>query len=164
VFHAALEDNKHRLKRRMTKLFGTDPWPSNLYFAFQMRKLADGGLDQIKRWIREAGHPRLIIIDTLKMVRAPARKNQSYYEADYESVMELRDLAAQHGIGIIVAHHLRKAEADDPFDTVSGTLGLTDAVDTIMLLYREANGVILSVCRSLAAPSLGAVAGTGAGR
>src|SRR5262249_23971285 len=109
VFYAALEDNPRRIKRRMTKLFGTDPWPSNLRFVVQMKKLADGGLDQIKRWIREARHPRLIIIDTLKMVRTPARKNQSYYEADYESVMELRDLAAQHGIGIIVAHHLRKA-------------------------------------------------------
>jgi hypothetical protein len=39
---------------------------------------------------------------------------------------------------------LRKAEADDPFDTVSGTLGLTGAVDTIMLLWREANGVLLA--------------------
>jgi RecA-family ATPase len=144
VFYAALEDNPRRLKQRMTKLFGTDPWPSNLYFAFQMKKLADGGLDQIKGWIQKAENPRLIIIDTLKMVRTPARRDQSYYEADYESVKELRDLAAAHNIAIVVVHHLRKAEADDPFDTVSGTLGLTGAVDTIMLLWRDGNGVVLA--------------------
>jgi hypothetical protein len=30
------------------------------------------------------------------------------------------------------------------FDTISGTLGLTGAVDTIMVMKREANGVILA--------------------
>jgi hypothetical protein len=54
-------------------------------------------------------------------------------------------LAAEHAIAIVVVHHLRKAEADDPFDIVSGTLGLTGAVDTIMLLWREGSGVLLAV-------------------
>jgi DNA polymerase len=91
VFYAALEDNKRRLSRRMTRLFGVASWPSGLHFACQMKKLADGGLDQMKRWIKKARCPRLIIIDTLKMVRTPNRKDQNYYEADYESVRELRD-------------------------------------------------------------------------
>jgi hypothetical protein len=34
-------------------------------------------------------------------------------------------------------------EADDPFDTVSGTHGLTCAADTILILKRSANGVTL---------------------
>jgi DNA polymerase I-like protein with 3'-5' exonuclease and polymerase domains/RecA-family ATPase len=144
VFYAALEDNKRRLNRRMRKLFGNTPWPPGLHFACQMNRLAEGGLDQIKRWIKNAACPRLIIIDTLKMVRTPARKDQSYYEADYDSVRELRDLAAEHAIAIVIVHHLRKAESDDPFDTVSGTLGLTGAVDTIMLIWREGGGVTLS--------------------
>ena len=144
VFYAALEDNRRRLSRRMSKLFGLEPWPSRLHFTCQMKRLADGGLDQIKRWISKASCPRLIIIDTLKMVRTPTRKDRNYYEADYESVRELRDPAAAHAIAIVVVHHLRKAEADDPFDTVSGTLGLTGAVDTILLLWREGNGTVLA--------------------
>jgi len=32
---------------------------------------------------------------------------------------------------------LRKAEADDPFDTISGTLGLTGAVDSVLVLKRD---------------------------
>jgi hypothetical protein len=59
-------------------------------------------------------------------------------------VRELRDIAAEHAIAIVVVHHLRKAEAEDLFDTVSGTLGLTGAVDTILLLWREGNGIILA--------------------
>ena len=34
-------------------------------------------------------------------------------------------------------------EADDPFDTVSGTLGLTGAADTIIVLKRHAGAVTL---------------------
>jgi DNA polymerase len=144
VFYAALEDNQRRLSRRMTRLFGQEQWPPRLHFTCKMSKLAEGGLAEIKAWIKKARCPRLIIIDTLKMVRTPARKDQNYYEADYESVRELRDLAAEHAIAIVVVHHLRKAEADDPFDTVSGTLGLTGAVDTVMLLWRQGNGVVLA--------------------
>jgi hypothetical protein len=42
-----------------------------------------------------------------------------------------------------VVHHDRKAEADDPFDTVSGSLGLTGAADTILILKRQTGGVTL---------------------
>jgi AAA domain/Primase C terminal 2 (PriCT-2) len=116
VLYAALEDNKRRLPRRMNKLFGTDAWPGNLHFTCEMPRLADGGIDHIKKWIEGAQRPRLVIIDTLAMVRMPNRKDQNSYDADYTAVKDLRDLAAEHGIAIILVHHLRKADADDPFD------------------------------------------------
>jgi RecA-family ATPase len=144
VFYAALEDNARRLQQRMVKLFGEKPGPGRLRFACEMKRLKDGGVEQIKHWIKTAESPRLVIIDTLKMVRTPAGKGQSVYEADYDSVVELRNLAAEHGVAIVVVHHQRKAEADDVYDTVSGTLGLTGAVDTIMILWREANGTVLA--------------------
>ena len=37
----------------------------------------------------------------------------------------------------MLVHHLRKADADDAFDTVCGTLGLTGAPDTILVLKRD---------------------------
>jgi hypothetical protein len=144
VLYCALEDNQRRLQRRMAKLFGNEEWPSNLTFACEMPKLANGGIRFIKGWIEKADKPRLVIIDTLAMVRSPARRDQSTYDADYAAVKELRDLAAEHGIAIIIVHHLRKADADDPFDTVSGTLGLTGCPDAIMIIWREGNGVLLA--------------------
>ena len=125
VLYAALEDNKRRLQRRMTKLFGMAPWPKRLTFVNEMPRLAEGGLKFIKAWIESVDRPRLIIIDTLAMVRMPNRKDQNSYDADYTAVKDLRDLAAEYGVAIVLVHHLRKAEADDPFDTISGTLGLT---------------------------------------
>jgi RecA-family ATPase len=96
------------------------------------------------RWSWPYHAQRLVGVDTLAMVKTPTTKGQSYYEADYDSVVELRQLAAEFGIAIIVIHHQHKAEADDLFDTVSGTLGLTGAVDTIMILDRTSNGTILA--------------------
>ena len=137
VLYAALEDNKRRLQSRMTKLFGTAHWPERLCFVNDMPRLASGGLGFIKTWIDSVKRPRLVIIDTLAMVRMPNRKDQNSYDADYAAVKDLRDLAAKHGVAILLVHHLRKAEADDPFDTISGTLGLTGAPDTVMIIYRE---------------------------
>src|SRR5262249_14737505 len=122
------EDNLRRLQSRMTKLLGiSQPWPKWLQFYCEMPRLTDGGLEIIKGWIEKAERPRLIIIDTLAMVRA----KQTQYDADYYAVVELRTLANECGIAVVVVHHLRKMDADDAFDTVSGTLGLTGAPDTI---------------------------------
>jgi hypothetical protein len=58
-------------------------------------------------------------------------------------VKELRALAHQYGVAIVLVHHLRKAEADDAFDTISGTLGLTGAPDTVMVIRRDTTGTTL---------------------
>jgi hypothetical protein len=143
VLYCALEDNQRRLQSRMTKLFGTQGWPARLNFTCEMPRLTEGGLDFIKSWIESAAGPRLVIIDTLAMVRMPNRKDTSTYDADYAAVKDLRDVALKYGIAIVLVHHLRKAEADDAFDTISGTLGLTGAPDTIMILRRDTRGTIL---------------------
>jgi predicted transcriptional regulator len=143
VLYCALEDNLRRLQSRLTKLFGTDNWPAKLDFVCEMQRLAEGGLDFIKSWIEKAERPRLVIIDTLAMVRMPKRGDQSPYEADYAAVKELRDMAVTHGIAIVLVHHLRKAEAEDVFDTISGTLGLSGAPDTVMIIQRSNAGTTL---------------------
>jgi hypothetical protein len=43
------------------------------------------------------------------------------------------------------AHHDRKMGADDVFDTVSGTLGLTGGVDTIIILQRHTKGITMNI-------------------
>jgi hypothetical protein len=62
---------------------------------------------------------------------------------DYEAITGLQKLSTERGIAIVLLHHDRKADADDAFDTVSGTLGLTGAADTILILKRGRNGVVL---------------------
>jgi hypothetical protein len=132
-----------RLKSRLQKLIGEQPWPKRLMFWCEMPRLTEGGLDMIKNWIRNVEHPRLMIIDTLAMVRTPKKKEQTQYDADYAAVLELRTLANEHGIAVVVVHHLRKMDADDAFDTISGTLGLSGAPDTVLILKRDHSGTVV---------------------
>jgi hypothetical protein len=147
VLYLALEDNPRRLQRRLTKYFGgiSSNWPERLVVATDWKRLDQGGLDGIREWCRSVPNPILIAIDTLKKVRPPKRNGQSDYDADYEACEGLQKLAGEFGLSIIVAHHDRKMDADDVFDTVSGTLGLTGGVDAIALLKRSSQGVTLHI-------------------
>jgi RecA-family ATPase len=141
VLYCALEDNERRLQSRITKLMGfSQPWPERLFYYCELPRLTEGGLDAIRAWIVSKPNPRLVIIDTLAMVRATRKREETNYESDYMAVLELRALANEFGIAIVLVHHLRKADSDDAYDTVSGTLGLTGAPDSILVLKRDSSG------------------------
>src|SRR5262249_52500723 len=88
---------------------------------------------------------RLVIVDTLAQFRKISMGKASVYQDDYAAVAGLQKLASEHNVGIIIVHHDRKAEADDVFDTVSGSLGLTGAADTIMMMKRQPGAVTLHI-------------------
>jgi AAA domain/RepB DNA-primase from phage plasmid/IclR helix-turn-helix domain len=141
VLYCALEDNERRLQSRITKLLNTSQgWPKRFFYCCELPRLGEGGAEHIRNWILSVPKPRLVVIDTLAMVRALKKTDESNYQSDYLALIELRDLANEFGIAIPVSHHLRKAEADDPFDTISGTLGLTGAVDSMLVLKRDGYG------------------------
>jgi AAA domain len=121
VLYAALEDNRRRLQRRIDKLmspFSTE-WPERLMLTTSWLRLDQGGVPDIAQWIKGVGNPRLVILDTLAGVK-PIRNNSGYAE-DYDSLANLHRLANETGIGILVLHHTRKVDAEDPLDTISGT-------------------------------------------
>jgi hypothetical protein len=144
VLYCALEDNERRLQSRVTKLLGiTQDWPSRFCYVCEMPRLANGGLDYIRNWIKSKPNPRLIVIDTLAMVRPPKKRDETNYDADYAAALELRTLANETGVAIVLVHHLRKQDSEDAFDTVSGTLGLTGAPDSVLVLKRDTSGTIV---------------------
>jgi hypothetical protein len=147
VLYLALEDSPRRLQRRLKKFCGNNKaaWPTCLKLVTTWRRLDEGGLHDLRDWCSTAEKPTLILIDVLKRVRAARGRQQTDYDADYESCRGLQELAAEFGLSIIVAHHDRKMDADDVFDTVSGTLGLTGGVDAIAVLKRKAAAVTLHI-------------------
>lgn len=141
VLYCALEDNHRRLQRRMRQLYGTvDHWPTDLHFATQVKRLDAGLVDDLRVWIK-ANRAKLIIIDTFAGVRP--RGGREGYDADYAALSPLQTMAGQLGVSILVIHHLRKMLGDDPFDMISGTTGLTGAVDAAFVLSRGKQGVTL---------------------
>src|SRR5262245_6702278 len=144
---AALEDNPRRLQRRIDKLcapLGTTEWPQRLTLATAWRRLDKGGADDVAEWANSVAQPRLVILDTLAGVR-PIRTRDGYTE-DYESLASLHHFAnTRVGLSVLVLHHTRKMEAEDPIDTISGTLGLSGCADTALIITRTAQGATLYV-------------------
>jgi hypothetical protein len=142
VLYLALEDNERRLQSRMTKILGfADVWPERFHYATEWRRATEGGLDDVRDWIKRSEKPRLIVVDVLAMFRSPRDGKQTPYEADFQAVHELQKIAADTDVAIIIVHHLRKGAAEmDPFDKVSGTLALSGAADTVLILDRDSNG------------------------
>lgn len=150
VLYLALEDNERRLDSRIKKVWTLEmmagrPIPPNLYLSTEWPRSNAGGIAGIRQWI--AAHPaaRLVIIDVLAMFKSVAgAKDSTLYEADYLAIKELHAVAMQTGVGIIVIHHTRKSAAEsDPFEKVSGTLGLSGAADSTVILDRDQNGTTL---------------------
>lgn len=136
VLYLALEDTERRLKGRLAILLGGEAAPWSLEMATAWHRADAGGLSDLNDWL--AAHPgtRLVVIDTLARFRAPRRRNDNAYESDYQAVSEIKAIADAHHVAIVIVHHTRKAEAADPFDTVSGTQGLIGAADCVMVLER----------------------------
>jgi hypothetical protein len=141
VLALMLEDSDRRLQRRLTRMLGAqkDVWPACLTYATGWPFLNAEGLDWMRKWIDKAAKPRLIIIDILERVRqrVASKDQKSQYSADYDALTALQELAAEAQLSILVLHHQRKLGAEDLIDTLSGTLGLGGAVDTVLILGKD---------------------------
>jgi hypothetical protein len=146
VLHLALEDNERRLKERQAMLLGDGMKPDLVEYNTTWPRLNNGGIEEIERWAESKSKPRLVVIDTIKMVRRPQLPNEGVYDYDYSSVEALRALANKHRLGIVGVHHLNKRiDGDDPFDLVSGSNGLSACADGTFILNRDGQGCTLYV-------------------
>jgi hypothetical protein len=141
VLALMLEDNDRRLQRRLTQMLGAQlgEWPARLTYATSWPRLNEGGVEWIRRWVDSHPKARLIIVDILERVRqlVAGKDTRSAYSADYEALIRLHELATEAMVSILVLHHQRKLGADDLIDTLSGTLGLGGAVDSVLILGKE---------------------------
>jgi hypothetical protein len=137
VLYLALEDTQQRLKARLERMLAAlaMPAPAGLSLVTTWRRLEEGGRDDLLAWLGQHAGARLVVVDTLAMLRSRGRGRG--YQDDYDTINELRRLAARFGIALLVVHHVRKAPAHDPFDAVLGTHGLTGPADTLWLLARS---------------------------
>ena len=153
VLYIALEDNHRRLQDRLRKIeHDTPPTEQlNLHFAVSAKGVHDGLVEQVDEFIKENPNTGLIAIDTLEHIRKGEtdRRDRGLYSADYSDMQILRTLTNRYdGITLMLIHHTRKMYDADPLFTVTGSTGLTGAVDGIWVLDKEKraeNKAILSV-------------------
>lgn len=161
VLFLGLEDNERRLKSRIKLLQtfdlnppdlsgfrywtgGVDISPSGKEYVSNPEEAAkayaafprgQAGTDALARFLDTYPRTKLVIIDTYAHFREQSN-NRDVYQRDYDQMMPLTRLAAEREICIIVVHHEKKGlagnDTGDFMEDVSGTTGITGAVDGVM--------------------------------
>jgi AAA domain/Ribonuclease R winged-helix domain len=137
VLYLALEDNRRRIHNRLGKLLAGRPAPARLHITTEWPRLDEGGADLLDDWVAVHSDARLVIVDTLAMLKPRTNGRRTQYDEDREAVAPLAPIAADHGVAILLVHHLREAESDDPLDMIHGSAGLTGGVDGALVLKRK---------------------------
>lgn len=140
VLYCALEDNARRMNSNMRQITqglpGFSPHLAGDIW-LELPDLDKGGRDEIEAWLERNPQARVVLVDVLAKVRGTPPEGQGMYQADYHAVTQLKEIADDFGIGVVVTHHDRKKVDDDFINMVSGTKGVTGAADTILYLTRE---------------------------
>ena len=86
--------------------------------------------------MKEHPQTKLIVIDTLQRIRTVGN-DANPYASDYRDIGVLKALADKHRIAILLVHHLRKMNDDDPMNMISGTTGLSGATYSNFVLRKS---------------------------
>ena len=133
TLYLCLEDTLRRIQHRLDCI--TETVPSNAFFATVSGTLADDLESQILHFIRQHPDTVLVVIDTFQMIRGNA--GEPTYGGDYEEIQKLKRIADSQHVSILLVHHLRKQGDRDPINKLSGTTGITGAVDTVFVLDKS---------------------------
>lgn len=138
ALYLSLEDNPRRLQKRLKKVLQGEDAPARLHVRTDWPRMGEGGVELLSEWLE--GHPdtRLVVIDThARFKPAPGSGRRSQYDEDRASVDPLAPLVEEHRVALVLVHHLREADSDDPLDMISGGSGLTGGVDNALVLKRQ---------------------------
>lgn len=137
VLYLALEDNRRRLRSRLDYLdLGLEEWPATFHIVNEAAEVEAGLVDQLEAWLAEHPDVRLIVIDTLARVRGTRNKLDDLYTGDSRFMSQLQQFAMKRDICILVVHHTNKSGGEDPFETISGSYGMTGPADGMLVLKR----------------------------
>ena len=138
VLYLALEDTPRRIQRRIRELGFNNPEElAGLDIMFEIPRQDQGGLDVIRAWLEEHPDARLVVIDTLSRFRTLKTKAAEIYQADNDTVAEIKKIADEHRVAMVIVHHTKKAKEADFINDASGSTGLTGAADSILALQRK---------------------------
>lgn len=144
TLYLCLEDTLQRVQHRVYCM--SEEGTPNAYFATAVGTLADDLEEQISSFLLSHPDTVLIVVDTFQMVRG--NSNEPSYGGDYQDMQKLKRIADDNNITVLLVHHLRKQGDRDPVNRLSGTTGISGAVDAVLVLDRKerAQNAALLIC------------------
>ena len=137
--YLALEDSDNRVKTRIKKLYDGSTLPDTFGYCLEVNDLSNGLIEQLEMVYNSVNNLRVIVIDTLQCIRGSFNnKDGGAYGYDYKEMNMLKNFAKKHNLAILLIHHTSKADVPgDPFFSISGTRGITGALDLMMVMKKE---------------------------
>ena len=133
AIYLALEDNQRRLQSRLDLLKPYGYITDDLLLFTQWPSFDHNGVEELINLILKE-EPKLVVIDTLAKVRGASRSSH-VYENDYKTLAPLTAIANKYRLCILIVTHNRKGKSEnDALEQVSGSLGLTGAVDGALII------------------------------
>lgn len=145
----SLEEGELLCRTKLKKACFNELALASIQLHFEWPRGADG-VDLLDRYLTQHDDIRIVAIDSLTKFRSIPDARAQQFSSDYEAMSQLHEMSKRHpGVDIDVVHHTRKAKSDDPGDDISGTYGLTAAVDSYIVLRHHADGAIMHVAGRL---------------
>ena len=142
VLYLALEDGRGRIQRRLRAIEPGIATTGKLQLLYNFPLLNDGGIERLRHYV-ETWHYRLVVLDVLARVEPAARGNSDRtYHDIYRMFAPLQDLHRRHPFCLAMLTHLRKADAEDIFDTLHGTVAYQGVQDTLWVLERPPHDAV----------------------
>jgi RecA-family ATPase len=141
ILYLPYEDSERRLQERINKIrtglsINVDP---KTFFLEGSKppKIDDEILKEIGDLIKE-NKLDMIIIDTLgSAIKNTRKKGLSPYMDEYELLNKFQRFALDNKVCVLILHHTRKMKAENVFDEISGTRGISGAADANFVLQRN---------------------------
>jgi hypothetical protein len=131
VLYVSLEDHQPLIQKRLKDIQPNIETLPDVDFIYSLPSLGEGALEALQDYVKQDGY-RVIIIDTVGRVTpdfGTQRRQMNEYAKVTHLLGPLQQWANEAHLAIVMIDHVRKAEADDIFDTVMGTsakMGIAD--------------------------------------
>lgn len=152
VLYFALEDRAVRLQKRLHLIEEEEP-PDNLYLATECPPLEGGFLDSLHDHLKAHPDIRLIIVDTLQMIREGngGTSTTNQYGQETDELSKLKKFADDRNIAVVIVHHVTKRiDPVDPVNDIRGSTGMSATPDSILILRKkrvQKNGELTNISR-----------------
>lgn len=136
--YLALEDSQNRLQSRILQLEEKCNVPEGLKMATKINNLANGFRSDIEAILKQHPDIKLIVVDTLQLIRGGSSGREGAYSGDYREMAQIKAISMEKNVSILLVHHDKKeSNPDDPFANISGTNGIAGSMDTMFVLSKE---------------------------
>lgn len=135
VLYLALEDGPARIQRRAARMGIV--LQDNVFVNTEWLRGKEG-LIGLRAWLDEHKDVKLVALDTLSRWQDDYSENRNdAWARDTKRIVDLKTIADQYDITILIVHHRAKAAREDAFQSTAGTNALQAAADGALLLEKQ---------------------------